>query len=38
MTFKNDEVKTLRGIAWRLFTSTGEMQKEIFSTKDLVKL
>lgn len=38
MTFKNDKVKTLRGIACRWFTSTGEIQKEIFSTKDLVKL
>ena len=38
MTFKNDKVKTLRGIACRCFTSTGEIQKEIFSTKDLVKL
>lgn len=38
MTFKDDKTKTLRGIACRWFTTTGELQKEIFSTKDLKKL
>lgn len=38
MTFKDEKAKTLRGIACRWFTTTGELQKEIFSTKDLIKV
>lgn len=38
MTFKDEKAKTLRGIACKWFTTTGELQKEIFSTKDLIKI
>lgn len=38
VTFKDEKAKTLRGIQCRWFTTTGAIQKEIFSTKDLIKL
>ena len=38
ITFKNGDTKVLRGIICKWFTTTGELQKEIFSTKDLIKL
>ena len=39
MTFKNNEVKEdyFKGMRCRWFTSEGQMQEAIFSTKDLVK-
>ena len=37
-TFKREGVKTLRGIACRWFTTSGQLQQDIFSTKDLIKL
>jgi len=39
MTFKNNEIKEdyFKGMRCRWFTTDGQMQEAIFSTKDLVK-